>query len=134
MIVGIGVDVVDLGRFDRAVTRTPRLIERLFAQSERDLSLHSLAARFAAKEALVKAIGQFGGMRWTEMEVVTDADGGPAFRLHGVAAELVASRGIDSVHLSLTHDGGVACAFVVAERGGAARAGEEQIVAEKTAR
>jgi holo-[acyl-carrier protein] synthase len=116
VIVGIGIDVVDVARFDRAVTRTPRLIERLFAESERSLPRHSLAARFAAKEALVKAIGRFGEMSWPEMEVVTDGDGNPSFDLHGHAAALVSDRGIDAIHVSLTHDAGVACAFVVAER------------------
>lgn len=117
MILGIGVDLVDLGRFDRAVTRTPRLVERLFAVGERGLPLHSLAARFAAKEALIKAVGDSAGMHWTEMEVITDGEGRPAFDLRGRTAEVVAGRGARAVHLSLTHDGGLACAFVVLESG-----------------
>ncbi len=56
-IAGIGVDVVDLARFERAVARTPKLRDRLFAESERGLPLRSLAGRFAAKEALIKALG-----------------------------------------------------------------------------
>ncbi len=71
-IVGLGVDVVDLARFERAVSRTPRLRERLFAESERDLPLRSLAGRFAAKEALIKAIGHSDGIGLHDMEIVPD--------------------------------------------------------------
>ena len=63
MIVGIGVDVVDLARFERALSRTPGLRERLFAEAERELPLRSLAGRFAAKEALMKALGETDGIR-----------------------------------------------------------------------
>ncbi|ANP73853.1 holo-ACP synthase [Cryobacterium arcticum] len=115
MIKGIGVDIVDLARFDRQVARTPGLIPRLFAPAERALPPHSLAARFAAKEALIKALGGSVGASWQELEVVSDLDGNPSFALTGVAAAAVAARGITGVHLSLTHDAGVACAFVVLE-------------------
>ena len=117
MIVGIGVDVVDLARFTRAVGRTPRLVDRLFTDNERDLPVHSLAARFAAKEALMKALGDTEGVRWHDMEIIADAEGNPEFSLSGVAAAIARRRGIGSFHLSMTHDAGVAVAFVVAERG-----------------
>lgn len=115
MIVGIGVDIVDLARFTRAVSRTPRLVERLFAQSERSLPVHSLAARFAAKEALIKALGRSDGVRWHDVETVEDEHGNPEFALHGTVAATAAARGITQMHLTMTHDAGVACAFVVAE-------------------
>ena len=115
MIAGIGVDVVDLARFDRAITRTPRLLTRLFAESERDLPLHSLAARFAAKEAVVKALGRPDVVRAVDVEVVSDEHGNPSLALHGQVAELAARRGITRWHLTMTHDAGIACAFVVAE-------------------
>lgn len=115
MIVGIGVDVVDLARFSRAVDRTPRLRERLFAESERDLPLRSLAGRFAAKEALMKALGDTDGIRWHDMVVVRDAEGDPAFALSGRAAAIAERRGVTRVHLSMSHDAGVAIAMVVAE-------------------
>ncbi|HEY0247405.1 MAG TPA: holo-ACP synthase [Gryllotalpicola sp.] len=119
MITGIGVDVVGLDRFERQLAGTPRLLERLFAESERALPAQSLAARFAAKEALVKALGRSDGLVWTDIEVVPDEHGDPGFVLHGGVAEVVASHGVSRLHLSLTHDAGVAVAFVVAERAGA---------------
>ncbi len=115
MITGIGVDIVDVTRFARSVERTPALIARLFAESERTLPSHSLAARFAAKEALIKALGGPGQMRWLDMEVVADDHGNPEFRLHATAAERAETLRVESVHLSMTHDAGVACAFVVVE-------------------
>lgn len=115
MIAGIGVDVVDLARFDRALTRTPRLRDRLFAESERSLPVASLAGRFAAKEALIKALGDSAGAGWHDMVVVRDEHGNPSFALHGAARRAAEERGIVRLHLSMTHDAGVACAFVVAE-------------------
>ncbi|MCX7523250.1 holo-ACP synthase [Microbacterium sp. STN6] len=116
MIAGIGIDIVDLARFNRAVSRTPRLSERLFVAAERERPLPSLAARFAAKEALIKALGGSEGVHWHDVEVVADAEGDPGFRTHGALTDLLAARGITRLHLSMTHDAGVACAFVVAER------------------
>lgn len=115
MIVGIGIDVVDLARFERAIARTPRLLERLFAESERSKPVHSLAARFAAKEALIKALGGPAMLRWHDMEVVNDRDGNPGFALHGATAAEAAARGITRIHLSMSHDAGIATAFVIAE-------------------
>ncbi|MET1051096.1 MAG: holo-ACP synthase [Mycetocola sp.] len=116
MIVGIGVDLVDLARFERAVDRTPRLRDRLFAESERDKPLRSLAGRFAAKEALVKALGSDSGLHWHDITVVNSAEGDPRFELTGETADVVAARGITALHLSMSHDAGAAMAFVVAER------------------
>lgn len=118
MIIGIGVDVVDLARFERAAARTPALVPRLFAESERAgrvLPLRSLAGRFAAKEALIKALGDSAGMRWHDMQVVSDAHGNPSFELSGAAADIARERGVSAVHLSMSHDAGIATAFVVVE-------------------
>jgi holo-[acyl-carrier protein] synthase len=123
MIRGIGVDIVGLERFAQKLEATPRLRERLFAESERTLPVHSLAARFAAKEALIKALGRSDGIVWADIEVVPDEHGDPGFRLHGGVAEVVAAHGVSRLHLSLTHDGGVAAAFVVAEGDGEIRGG-----------
>lgn len=119
-IVGIGVDVVDVERFGRALERTPKLRWRLFDDSElvRDgemRSVESLAARFAAKEALIKALGGSVGISWHDMIVGADDQRAPSLRLDGGAAALAGSRGVTSVHLSLSHDGGIATAFVIAE-------------------
>lgn len=113
MIAGIGVDVVDVPRFARALARTPRLLTRLFAPSERSLPARSLAARFAAKEALIKALGGDAGLGWCDLEVTTDGGGVPAFVAGGRLADILSRRSIDRAHLSLTHDAGIACAFVV---------------------
>ena len=120
MIVGIGVDVVDLARFERALSRTPALKARLFADAElsdgdRVLPLRSLAGRFAAKEALIKALGESTGIKWHHMQVVSDGHGNPSFELTDAAASVALSRGVTNVHLSMSHDAGVAIAYVIAE-------------------
>lgn len=115
MIVGVGVDLVDIPRFERSLARTPRLLERLFAPAERELKPHSLAARYAAKEALIKALGGSEGVRWSEIEVASEPSGRPVFALSGETAATVASRGIRTLHLSLSHDAGLATAYVIAE-------------------
>ena len=114
-IAGIGIDIVDLARFERAVSRTPTLRVRLFAESERDLPLRSLAGRFAAKEALMKALGDATGVTWHDMAVVSDAEGNPSMVLSGAAAAIAERRGITDIHLSISHDAGVAIAQVIAE-------------------
>ena len=116
VIVGVGIDVVQVARLERALARTPRLGERLFTDAERALPrVESLAARFAAKEAVAKALGAPGGLRWRDAEVVSDDSGRPRLALHGGVAEEAASQGITTWHLSLSHDAGVATAVVVAE-------------------
>jgi holo-[acyl-carrier protein] synthase len=114
-VVGIGVDVVDVERFARAVERTPRLLGRLLTEAEQAVRRpERLAARFAAKEALAKALGAPPGLGWHDCEVVSDA-GRPRFELRGTVAAAVAAAGASSWHLSLSHDAGIATAFVVLE-------------------
>ena len=120
MIIGIGVDVVDLERFERVLERTPAMRARLFTPSEqvRDgepRPTASLAARFAAKEALIKAFGSSAGLSWQDLEVVSDDQRNPSLTLHQGARRVADARGVTSVHLSLSHDGGIATAFVVLE-------------------
>lgn len=122
MIAGIGVDVVDLARFERALRRAPRLRERLFTAAERGLPTHSLAARFAAKEALIKALGGSAGIRWHDMEIVSDDERKPRFVLRNALEQQVRERGIAHIHVSMSHDAGVATAFAVAEFAVAERA------------
>jgi holo-[acyl-carrier protein] synthase len=115
VILGIGVDVVDIARFGRSLTRTPPLLERLFAKSERGLPLSSLAARFAAKEALIKASGDSTGFTWQDMVVKSDPNRRPILVTSGAARARLDSMGVTSAHLSLSHDAGIASAFVVLE-------------------
>ena len=115
MIVGIGVDLCDVVRFEESLRRTPELADRLFTEAERDRPVASLAARFAAKEALAKALGAPAGLGWHDAEVVTDASGRPRFVVTGTVAEALHRAGGTDVHLSLTHDGGLAAAYVVVE-------------------
>jgi holo-[acyl-carrier protein] synthase len=119
VIVGVGVDLVDVARFERALEKTPRLRERLFTEGERGLPVRSLAARFAAKEALIKAVGHSTEFRWHDMEIVSNDDRNPAFAVAGGVAAALAELGAAHLHLSMTHDGGNAMAFVVAESGAA---------------
>ena len=115
MIVGIGTDLCVVARFEAMLARRPLLAERLLTETERALPVQSQAARFAAKEALAKALGSPGGLRWLDAEVVTSAAGAPSFRLSGTVAERAAALGIGGVHLSISHDGGFATAMVVCE-------------------
>lgn len=109
-------------RFARALVRTPLLGDRLFTDAERvtrsgnPRSPESLAARFAAKEAVAKALGAPAGLHWHDCEVVTDPDGRPWLTVSGTVASAATELGITRWHLSLSHDGGIASAMVVAEQ------------------
>ncbi|MGH3411467.1 MAG: holo-ACP synthase [Marmoricola sp.] len=113
MIVGVGIDVVEIDRFAEALDRTPRLREKLFTPAEAALPVHSLAARFAAKEALAKALGAPAGLEWHDAEVMSEDSGRPRFEARGTVANLLARSRVNAVHLSLSHDAGIASAVVV---------------------
>ena len=121
MIVGVGIDVVPVDRFAESLRRTPSLAARLFTAAEQVTdsggrrSAESLAARFAAKEALAKALGAPGNMRWTDAEVVTDRFGRPHLEVRDTVAARAAQLGVTRWHVSLSHDGGIASATVIAE-------------------
>ena len=114
-IIGVGIDVVDISRFGESLTRTRGLAERLFTPQERGRATASLAARFAAKEALAKALGAPGDMHWHDAEVVSEESGRPRFELRGTVLARADDLGVTSVHLSLSHDAGIASAVVVLE-------------------
>ncbi|MCN9241448.1 holo-ACP synthase [Streptomyces sp. RY43-2] len=120
-IIGVGIDVAEIDRFRAALERTPGLVERLFVERELSLpsgerrGLASLAARFAAKEALAKALGAPSGLHWTDAEVYVEDSGQPRLRVTGTVAARAAELGVRSWHVSLSHDAGVASAVVVAE-------------------
>jgi holo-[acyl-carrier protein] synthase len=130
-VVGVGVDAVDVERFRRVLARRPGVAARFFTaieQADADRSsdpTESLAARFAAKEAVMKALGTgLGGFAFTEVEVRRTPgsgaqSGAPYLVLHGAAAALADQRHAAQFHLSLTHTTQTAIAFVVAERGSA---------------
>ncbi len=126
-IVGVGVDICDTDRFARVLARTPRIVERLFTERERirsrgaERSAQSLAARFAAKEAVAKVLGDTRGLRWHDCEITTDEHGAPRLVVHDTVAIAAERLGIEQWHLSMSHDGGMAIAFVVAEGGDAGR-------------
>ncbi|MEI7660031.1 MAG: holo-ACP synthase [Actinomycetes bacterium] len=113
MIDGIGIDVVDIERFKLSLDRTPGLLEKLFTDNERTKPLQSLAARFAAKEALAKALNAGKGLSWHEAEIINLESGKPAFLFRGEIAEIVDGA---VVHVSLSHDAGIASAMVIVER------------------
>jgi holo-[acyl-carrier protein] synthase len=121
VIVGVGIDVVLVERFEAAIARTPLLAERLFTEAERRTdsgnprSPESLAARFAAKEAVAKALGAPRGLAWHDCEVVSDSDGRPWLTVAGTVADAATELGVKRWHVSLSHDGGIASAMVVAE-------------------
>jgi holo-[acyl-carrier protein] synthase len=110
-IHGIGIDVVDIARFAESVERTPNLIDRLFTESEAKLSMGSIAARFAAKEALTKALN-IKTLNWREIEVANEESGKPYFIFHGAIADKLNGK---NVLLTLSHDAGIASAMVIVE-------------------
>jgi holo-[acyl-carrier protein] synthase len=114
VIIGVGIDVVDVERFAQTLERTPALAQRLFTDAEQQLPLASLAARFAAKEALAKALGA-PGLRWRDAEVHRGEDGRPHLTMTGTVAARAEALGVASAHLSLSHDAGIASAVVIAE-------------------
>ncbi len=115
MIVGVGIDVVDVERFGQTLHRTPAMRQRLFTGTEQALPLGSLAGRFAAKEAMAKALGAPAGMSWTDAEVTNDPDGRPLMVLRGSVRARAEALGVRCWHLSISHDGGIASAVVVCE-------------------
>ncbi|WP_336049332.1 holo-ACP synthase [Streptomyces sp. CA2R101] len=121
MIIGVGIDVAEIERFGEALERTPGLAQRLFLGEELILpsgerrGIASLAARFAAKEALAKALGAPGGLHWSDAEVYVEDSGRPRLRVRGTVEARAKDLGVRSWHVSLSHDAGVASAVVIAE-------------------
>lgn len=124
MIIGVGIDTVLTSRFEQHLTRKNQaLLDRLFTPEEQAYCLGKataadcLAARFAVKEAFLKALGTGlrNGVSWSEMSVIHDELGKPLLIVSGVAASVMAQRGATNIHLSISHDGGHAVALVVLE-------------------
>jgi holo-[acyl-carrier protein] synthase len=124
MIKGIGIDLVDLERLRQVLARHgARFVDRVLTAAERDFChahrdpVPHIAARFAAKEAALKALGTglASGIRWADLEVERGTDGAPSLLLRGAAERLARERGVRTAHLSLTHDRATAAAVVVLE-------------------
>jgi holo-[acyl-carrier protein] synthase len=126
MIVGSGIDLIEIARIQDSVDRFgQRFLDRIFTAGEQAYCLRkrksaeSLAARFAAKEAAAKALGTGinHGVNWREIEVVRTASGKPELRFHGRAAQIAEQLGVRNAAISLTHSSGMAMASVVIESG-----------------
>ena len=115
--VGIGIDIVDVPRFEKVLARRPKIVDRLFTEGEKldtKLRPQRLAARFAAKEAVMKACGVgVGSTGWKTIEVKKMRSGAPLVVLHGTAQDLADRVGIKNMHITLTHTDMSAAAFVV---------------------
>jgi holo-[acyl-carrier protein] synthase len=124
VIIGVGIDVCPVERFAASLTRTPGLRDRLFTAAEQTTASGvarpgaSLAARFAAKEALAKALGAPGDLHWHDAEVTVGDHGRPLLTVRGTVAARAAALGVTCWHVSLSHDGGMASAVVIAEGSG----------------
>jgi holo-[acyl-carrier protein] synthase len=120
-VIGLGIDAVDIGRFRALLARRPTLEVRLFTPGEREYASRladpapSLAARFAAKEAVMKALGVgLGAFSWQDVEVVRPAGGQPSLVVSGAAQSLARRQGVGKWRISLTHTAEVAAAVVAA--------------------
>lgn len=125
VIVSIGTDIIEVYRIRETIERTPRFLERVFTEDEREYcaakgagSAQSFAARFAAKEAFLKAIrtGWRGEITWQNVEVVVDEEGAPSLLITGEARKILDRLGANRIHLSLSHTNEHATAQVVLER------------------
>jgi holo-[acyl-carrier protein] synthase len=112
-IYGVGIDVVDFQRFAEVINRTSGFNDRVFTTNERNKNLPSRAARFAAKEALTKALNANQPFNWQEVEILNEDSGKPYFNFSG---ELALRMKPFQVHLSLSHDAGIASAMVIVEQ------------------
>ena len=125
MIISIGIDIVEVDRVRQVLSRTPRFVERVFTSGERAycdergaaVAAQHYAARFAAKEAMLKALqtGWSGGIAWQDIEVTQQKAGAPFLRLYGRVRELYEQSGATAVHLSISHTSEHAIAQVILE-------------------
>jgi len=121
-MIGLGIDAVDIQRFQRAMARSPRLAQRVFTDAERDMAARradaaaALAVRFAVREATMKALGVgLGAFDFHDVSLDNAVDGRPSLRVSGRAAELARQRGVTAWHVSLSHTDRLAVAVVAAD-------------------
>jgi holo-[acyl-carrier protein] synthase len=110
MVEGIGIDIVEIARFEKAIFNSISLREKLFTANESSLNLQSLAARFAAKESLHKSIGTDYKFNWLEVEILNDVNGKPYFQFYGKLKEKLNSK---NILVTLSHENLFATAFVL---------------------
>jgi holo-[acyl-carrier protein] synthase len=121
-IVGLGVDICEIARMERAISRHPTLRDRVFAPEEiaycesKARPAESYAGRFAAREATIKALGGYRGRRWQDISVSRHPSGAPAIRLDGNAKRRADALGVTAVLITFTHEKSNAVAFAVAVR------------------
>jgi len=124
MILSTGIDIIEVYRIRETIARTPRFTARVFTDAEREYceskgvtSAQSYAARFAAKEAFLKALktGWRGKIAWHDMEILNDAEGVPTLHVNGEARRILEGMGEPRVHLSLSHTTEHAIAYVILE-------------------
>lgn len=123
MIKGIGTDIIEVARIRKNVETNPRFVEKLFSPNEitycssKASPWQSYAARFAGKEAVMKAFGTGwdGVVNWTDIEILPDAKGNPQVILHGGAKQLAEEMGVLNIHISLSHEKEYATAFAIME-------------------
>jgi holo-[acyl-carrier protein] synthase len=125
MIVSIGIDIIEVYRIRETISRTPRFLERVYTERERAYceskgaaAAQSYAARFAAKEAFLKALktGWRGRITWHDIEICSDADGVPSLKIKGEARNILENLGANQIHLSLSHTTEHAVAQVILEK------------------
>jgi holo-[acyl-carrier protein] synthase len=120
MVIGIGIDVIEIGRVAGAIGRQPRFLEKVYTVDETDQCLKkgrpesSFAARFAAKEAVFKSLGGGWSLGWLSVEIIADPAGQPQVRLHGRAEARAEELGVREIKVSLTHSRQTACAVAIA--------------------
>lgn len=125
MIVSIGIDIVEVYRIRETLERTPRFAMRVYTEKEREYCLskgaasaQSFAARFAAKEAFLKALktGWRGKITWQDMEILNDAQGVPTLEVKGEARKLLENMGANKIHISISHTTEHAVAQIILEK------------------
>jgi len=125
VIISIGIDIIEVYRIRETISRTPRFLERVYTESERAYceskgaaAAQSYAARFAAKEAFLKALktGWRGKITWHDIEIVSGESGVPSLKIQGEAQNILANLGANQIHLSLSHTTEHAVAQVILER------------------
>ncbi len=122
MIIGVGIDIIEIERIKKAITKNPKIISRIFNQEEiglfeeENFRPNMIAGFFAAKEATVKALGTgIRGLQWKDIEIKKTREGKPLIELHNNAKNIAYSKNITNIHISISHSKEYAVAQAIAE-------------------